>query len=115
MKVKFILDSPLLSRKGILMEWNFPELPRKGECISPEIIMKQSDIIKSYENHLSEIGVKDFNHFASKDKNGNIDVIVYVWLYDVIAEINIVREIEYRLDDGDCNQIMAVVVLSDKE
>lgn len=115
MKVKFILDSPLLNRKGVLMEWSFPVLPRKGECIFPEIIMKQSDIIASYEKHLSEKGVEDFNHFASKDENGNIDLIVYVWLYEVIAEINIVHDIQYRLDDGDCSQIMAVMTLSDKE
>lgn len=115
MKVKFILDSPLLNRKGVSMEWGFPVLPRKGESIFPEIIMKQSAIIESYEKHLSEKGVEDFNHFASKDKNGNLDVIVYVWLYEVVAEINIVRDIQYRLDDEDCSQIIAVITLSDKE
>ena len=115
MKIKFILDSPLQNRKGVSMEWTFPVLPRKGECIFPEIIMKQSDIIANYEKHLSEKGSEDFNHFASKDENGNIDVIVYVWLYEVIAEINIVRDIQYRLDDEDCSQIMAVITLSDKE
>lgn len=115
MKIKFILDSPLLNRKGVSMEWNFPVLPRKGECVFPEIIMNQSDIIATYGKHLSEKGCEDFNHFASQDENGNIDLIVYVWLYDVIAEINIVRDIQYSWDDEDYSQIMAVITLSDKE
>lgn len=115
MKVKFILDSPLLNQKGVSMEWNFPVLPRKGESVFPEIIMMQSGIIESYEKHLSKKGVEDFNHFVSKDENRNIDANVFVWLYDVIAKINIVRDIQYRLDDDDCGQITAVITLSDKE
>lgn len=116
MKVNFILDSPLLKQVGINMNWNFPCLPRVGEMILPDIFLRQTDIESCYCKYISEQGEEDLKDFLSKKKD-KIDskLLIWMWLYEVICEINIVREIKYMVDDEDNNQIRAVIVLSDKE
>lgn len=113
MKVKFKIESNAFIRYfEVDFDWNLPMLPRKGEIVSPNIIMLSKIDIESTLNDLSTEGKRDCEGYLDGEQEKN-DAF-YSWLWEVICEVNMVKSVHYEIDKEDCFQVFPVIYLSDK-